>query len=151
VSSIGARAGADDAMRVDDLMTRSIVTVGHDATVVEAWNLMRTRQVRHLPVLDAERRLIGIVTDHDLRQVILERAVAEEPARLGPPLARLRVNEVMTWGVVTVPPDADLREAARIMRERKLGGLPVADGGRVVGLLTATDVIEALAAVFAGG
>jgi len=146
----GAEADADDAMRVDELMTRALVTIGHDATVVDAWTLMRTRQVRHLPVLDAERRLIGILTDHDLRQVILERAVGEEPARSAPPLAGLRVNEIMTWGVVMVRPDADVRDAARIMQERKLGALPVAEGGRVVGMLTATDVIEGLAAVPGG-
>lgn len=132
-------------MRVGDLMTRSLVTVGHDATLADAWSIMRTRQVRHLPVLDADRRLIGILTDHDLRQVILERYVQEEPAELARSLARLRVNEVMTWAVITVPPDADIRHAARIMRECKLGALPVADGGRVVGMLTATDVIQAVA------
>jgi len=134
-------------MRVEDLMTRSLVTVGHEATVADAWRLMRTQQVRHLPVLDAERRLIGIVTDHDLRQVILDRAAQEEAGQLRASLARLRVDEVMTWAVVTVRPDADLRDAARIMRERKLGALAVAEGGRVVGMLTATDIIQAVAAM----
>ncbi len=132
-------------MRVDELMTRSLVTVGHDATVAEAWSLMRRRQVRHLPVLDTDRRLIGIITDHDLRQLILDRSVQEEPDQLVQSLRRLRVNEVMTWAVITVPADADIRHAARIMRECRLGALPVADGGRVVGMLTATDVIQAVA------
>ena len=59
-------------------------------------------------------------------------------------LERLRVNEVMTWAVITVQPETELREAARIMYERKLGALPVAEGGRAVGMLTATDVIQAL-------
>jgi acetoin utilization protein AcuB len=130
-------------MRVSDLMTRPLVTVGHDATVADAWSIMRTRQVRHLPVLDADRRLIGILTDHDLRQVILERYVQEEPSELARSLARLRVNEIMTWAVITVSGDAEIRHAARIMHEHKLGALPVADGGRVVGMLTATDVIRA--------
>jgi acetoin utilization protein AcuB len=134
-------------MRVEDLMTRSVVTVGHDATVADAWRLMRTRQVRHLPVLDADRRLIGILTDHDLRQMILERSVQEEPDQLGRTLGRLRVNEVMTWAVVTVRPDADIRDAARIMHEKKLGALAVADGGRVVGMLTATDIIQVVAGI----
>ena len=134
-------------MRVEDLMSRSVVTIGHDATVAQAWNLMRTRQVRHLPVLDADRWLIGILTDRDLRQVILERSVQEEPAELARALARLRVNEVMTWGVITVRPETDIRQAARIMHERNLGALPVADGGRVVGMLTASDVIQAVAPI----
>jgi len=130
-------------MRVADLMAGSLVTIGHDATVADAWSIMRTRQVRHLPVLDADRRLIGMLTDHDLRLVILERCLQEEPGRLGHVLARLRVNEIMTWGVVTVDPEADIRDAARTMHDRKLGALPVADAGRVVGMLTATDVIRA--------
>jgi acetoin utilization protein AcuB len=131
-------------------MVRSLVTVAHDATLATAWTLMRTRQVRHLPVLDADRRLAGIVTDHDLRQVILDPSLQAEPGRLASTLERLRVNEVMTWGVVTVQPETELREAARIMYERKLGALPVTTGGRAVGMLTATDVIQALVSEVAG-
>lgn len=133
-------------MRVADLMAGSLVTIGHDATVADAWGIMRTRQVRHLPVLDADRRLIGMLTDHDLRLVILERCLQEEPGQLGHVLARLRVNEIMTWGVVTVAPEADIRDAARTMHDRKVGALPVANAGRVVGMLTATDVIRAFVA-----
>ena len=129
-------------MRVADLMATPLVTVGHDTTVADAWSIMRTRQVRHLPVLDADRRLIGMLTDHDLRLVILERCLQEEPGQLARTLARLRVNEIMTWAVITVSPDADIREAARIMHDRKLGALPVAEEGRVIGMLTATDVIR---------
>jgi CBS domain-containing protein len=132
--------------RVADLMTGPLVTLGHDASVAQAWGIMQARGVRHLPVLDADRRLIGILTDHDLRLVILARCLAEEPGALARSLARLRVDEIMTWAVVTIGPDADLRDAARLMHQRGLGALPVADGGRVVGMLTATDLIRALVA-----
>jgi acetoin utilization protein AcuB len=132
--------------RVADLMTGPLLTLGHDASVAQAWGIMQARGVRHLPVLDADRRLIGILTDHDLRLVILARCLEEEPGALARTLARLRVDEIMTWAVVTIGPDADLREAARLMHQRGLGALPVADGGRVVGMLTATDVIRALVA-----
>jgi acetoin utilization protein AcuB len=125
-------------------MTGPLVTIGHDATVADAWSIIRSRQVRHLPVLDSDRRLIGMVTDHDLRLVILERCLQEEPGRLAETLGRLRVNEIMTWAVITVRPDADIRDAARIMHDHKLGALAVADAGRVVGILTATDVIRAV-------
>ena len=130
--------------RVADLMTGPLVTLGHDASVARAWGIMQTHRVRHLPVLDADRRLIGMLTDHDVRLVILARCLEEEPGALARALARLRVDEVMTWAVITVAPDADVRDAARLMHERGLGALPVADGGRVVGMLTATDVIRAL-------
>jgi acetoin utilization protein AcuB len=108
---------------------------------------MRRRRVRHLPVLDADRRLIGMLTDHDLRQLILERVSREEPGELARTLARLRINEVMTWAVITVRPDSEIRDAARLMHEHKLGALPVADGGRIVGILTATGVIQAVAGI----
>jgi acetoin utilization protein AcuB len=131
-------------MRVADLMAGSLITVGHDATVADDWAIMQRRQVHHLPVLDAERRLIGMLTEHDLRLVILERCVREEPGQVASALAGLRVNEIMTWAVVTVGPDVDVRDAARIMHDRKLGALPVADEGRVIGVITATDVIRAV-------
>lgn len=125
-------------------MTGPLVTIGHDATVADAWSIIRSRQVRHLPVLDSDRRLIGMVTDHDLRLVILDRCLREEPGRLAEILGRLRVNEIMTWAVITVRPDADIRDAARIMHDHKLGALAVVADGRVVGILTATDVIQAV-------
>jgi acetoin utilization protein AcuB len=131
---------------VDDVMVRTLVAVGHNATLAAAWRLMRSERVRHLPVLDTERRLAGIVTDHDLRQVLLDPALLDEPGKLARTLERLRVNEIMTWAVVTVPPGTVLREAARIMHERKLGALVVAEHGGAVGMLTATDVIDALIA-----
>jgi acetoin utilization protein AcuB len=119
-------------------MSSPVLTVGHNATVADAWRLMRTRRIRHLPVVDAERRLVGMITDHDLRQAILEALGRGAQAPAG-----LRVNEIMSWGVITLAPDTDLLQAARIMHERSVGAVPVAEGGRVVGLLTATDVIEA--------
>lgn len=131
-------------MLVADLMTGPLVTIGHDATVADAWSIIRSRQVRHLPVLDSDRRLIGMVTDHDLRLVILERCLREEPGRLAEILGRLRVNEIMTWAVITVRPDADIRDAVRIMHDHKLGALAVVAADRVVGILTATDVIQAV-------
>jgi acetoin utilization protein AcuB len=125
-------------------MARGVVTVAHSTTAATAWALMRARGIRHLPVLDGERRLIGMVSDRDLWQAILACSVLTEPARLTRALRGLRVNEAMSWGVVTVSPDDELRRAARIMHERRLGALPVAEGGRVIGIVTATDVVHAL-------
>ena len=128
-------------------MREPVVTIGADTSVREATALMRERGIRHLPVLDARERLVGIVTDRDLRQVLLDAAlgrVADDPERLGD----LRVREVMTWGVVTVTPSTDLREAARVMREQRLGALPVVDAGaRVVGILTERDLLDVLQAL----
>jgi acetoin utilization protein AcuB len=136
---------------VAELMKRSLVTIGHRTPLEEAWRLMRTRGIRHLPVLDDERRLVGIVSDHDLHQAILERCLDEEPEGARAALRRLMVNEIMTWGVVAVSPETDLREAGRIMRDRRVGALAVAGEGRVVGMLTATDVLDRLLGASGGG
>ena len=134
-------------MPVRRWMRQPVVTIGADASVREATALMRERGIRHLPILDARARLVGIVTDRDLRQVLLDVVigrVAEDTERLGD----LRVREVMTWGVVTVTPSTDLREAARVMREQRFGALPVVDAGaRVVGILTERDLLDALQAL----
>jgi CBS domain-containing protein len=71
--------------------------------------------------------------------------------KLGEALKTLTVGEVMTRGVVTVRPSAEVREAARLMHERKIGGLPVVDGDRVVGMLTESDVLRALQSVLTEG
>jgi acetoin utilization protein AcuB len=125
-------------------MRTGVATVTPTTTVGDAARLMTRRRVRHLPVREPSGRLLGIVTDRDLRQVIFDAATR---ARLGHAVAgleRVPVREVMTWGVVTVRAEDDLRQAARLMRERKIGALPVVSRGRLVGMLTETDLLAAL-------
>jgi acetoin utilization protein AcuB len=127
-------------------MQRRVLTVRPDTRAAAAAALMRARRVRHLPVVEANRRLVGIVTDRDLRQVVFD---PELQARLGAslaPLGDVRVRDVMTWAVVAVGPGTDLREAARLMHEKRIGAVPVVEGGRLVGLLTETDVLAAFRA-----
>lgn len=140
-----------ETLRVRDCMTRRPTTIQADALVAGAADLMRSRRIRHLPVVDSDGRLIGIVTDRDLRQVIFDASIRE---RLGPAadaLRTLRVRDVMTWGVVSVRAGAELREAARIMGERKIGALPVVENDRVVGIITESDVLRALVDVLGEG
>jgi CBS domain-containing protein len=134
------------AMPVERWMRRPIVTIAVDTPVREAVTLMRERGIRHLPVLDAEGRLIGIVTDRDLRHVIFDVALGRvgDDSEDG---GDLPVREVMTWGVVTVAPTSDLRAAIGVMRERPLGAMPVVEAGRVVGILTERDLLDALQAL----
>ena len=134
------------AIAVERWMRRPVVTIGVDTRVGEAVRLMRERAIRHLPVLDADGRLIGIVTDRDLRHVIFDVALGRvsEDSEGGNDLA---VREVMTWGVVTVAPSVDLRAAIAVMRERRLGALPVIEAGHVVGILTERDLLDALQAL----
>jgi CBS domain-containing protein len=129
---------------VRDWMTRKPVVVRPDAPIAEAVDLLREHRIRHLPVVDVAGRLVGIVTDRDLRQVAFDPLIREAPDTAATALAALTVRELMTWGVLSVRQDSDLRAAARLMRERKIGALPVVDDGRVVGILTEIDVLAAI-------
>jgi acetoin utilization protein AcuB len=129
-------------MRVRDRMSRGVVTVHSDALVRGAIELMRRRRLRHLPVVDREGHLVGIVTDRDLRQVVFDPAIQDRLGRAAEALQGLTVRDVMTWGVVTVRPESEIRHAAWLMHEMKVGALPVVENGRVVGILTERDVVK---------
>jgi acetoin utilization protein AcuB len=130
-------------MPVERWMRQPVITVEPESRVADAVGLMRERAVRHLPVVDGAGRLTGIVTDRDLRQAVFDVALGRaEPASDSGALA---VRDVMSWGVVTVAPRTELREAIAVMRERRLGALPVVDAaGHVVGILTERDLLHAL-------
>jgi acetoin utilization protein AcuB len=123
-------------------MVRPAVTIRRDATAQAAWDVMRARRIRHLPVVSADDRLVGIVTDRDLRQV----PFAPDSSGQAMPAA-LRVERVMTAAVMSVRPETEVREAARLMHEQKIGALPVVEGERVVGMLTESDLLRALVEV----
>jgi acetoin utilization protein AcuB len=131
------------AMSVRDWMSRRVTTIRPDARLGEAARLMGTRKIRHLPVVDAAGRLVGIVTTRDLRQAVFAPAVQDHLEQLSGLLDGLVVRDVMTRGVVTVRAATPVRDAARLMHERRLGALPVVERDRLVGILTETDVLEA--------
>jgi acetoin utilization protein AcuB len=132
----------DDGMKVQDVMRQALVTTRLDAGVRDAAELMRTHQVRHLLLTDEHERLLGILTDRDLRHAaflpMLARHLAWEERRFRAP----RVQDVMTWPVVTIDPAAELVRAGLRMFERRIGSLP----GRLVGIITEHDVLEAFRA-----
>jgi CBS domain-containing protein len=123
--------------QVKDWMSRRPAMVPLQRTVGQVTALMRAQAIRHVLVMDGDR-LAGIVSNRDVRALVLE----GEPNLLpDSPITR-----AMTDGPVTVGPDALLTEAARAMLERKIGALPVVEEGRVLGILTRSDVLEALLA-----
>ena len=97
------------SLRVRDLMVRPLVTVEQDAGLGTAASLMRTRRL-HLPVLDPARRLVGILTDRDLRRALLDPALHEGPRQLPGTLERVKVRDVMTIGALAVRSEIDVRE-----------------------------------------
>ena len=124
---------------VEDSMTRGVVVLAPETTAGEALALCRERRIRHLPVL-REGELVGIVSDRDLRSAT---PALGDPGR-AEALRNLRVADVMTRDVVTTRPDAPIEEAANTMREGRIGCLPVVEDGVLAGILTSSDVMEAL-------
>ena len=136
-------------MRVRDRMTRAAATTHPEVPVTAAAELMRKRALRHLPVVDPRGRLVGIITDRDLRQAIFMPALRDRVPEVGERLQALTVSDIMTRTVVIVKPGARISEAARLMHERKIGALPVVERGRVVGIITETDILAAFEELFA--
>lgn len=132
-----------EPLPVNRWMRQPVVTIPWDAPAKHAAALLRDRSIRHLPVVDGGGRLVGIVTDRDLRQIVFDPSIQARLGALGDALESLTVREVMTWGVLTVTPRNDIREGARLMHERKIGALPVVEDGRVVGMLSEHDVLRA--------
>jgi acetoin utilization protein AcuB len=131
-------------MKVRQLMTTAPITVPASTTVVEAKALMARCHIRHLLIVE-DGRLLGIVTDRDIRLNLASPATSLSVWELNYLLARLTVDQIMTKAVITVDPQADARSAARLMLEHKIGGLPVVDGRRLVGIVTETDLVRAFA------
>jgi acetoin utilization protein AcuB len=139
--------------RVRDVMSPHPLTIDPEAPLETAVSAMRERRVRHLPVVDDQGRLIGIVTDRDLRSAMFGPAIADYLP--GTPQGRLQamvsglgevlVRHVMTWGVVTIGPEAPVAQAAAMMVTSRIGSLPVVEDKRLVGMVTEHDVLKALA------
>ena len=131
-------------MRVSELMSREVVTIGIHDTCDEALARMVGRKVRHLPVLGEDGKVRGVVTDRDLRHHLFApevfRQVGSRP--LTGVLRERPVREVMSAPAVCISAVADLEDAARLMRQYKIGSVPVLEGGRVVGVLTETDLLR---------
>jgi acetoin utilization protein AcuB len=133
-------------VKVREVMRQALVTVGPDTPTRLAAEIMRSRQVRHLLVTDEADRLIGILTDRDLRHSAFLPMLAPHLAWEERWLKAPRVRDVMTWDVATTDPDADLVRAGLLMFKRRVGSLAVIDQGRLVGILTERDLLEAFGA-----
>jgi acetoin utilization protein AcuB len=128
-------------MLVQDVMQTKLFTVTPETTLPEALRLTAQRGIRHLPVLDGDR-LVGILSDRDLKRAMASSATSLEVRELNYLLERLPVREFMTGAVITIGPMSPIEDAARLMILEKIGALPVTDGERLVGLVTETDVLR---------
>jgi CBS domain-containing protein len=130
-------------MKVRELMTSQLITVRPEVPVLEARQLMVQERIRHLLVTSEKAQLLGIVTDRDIRLNLPSKATSLSVWELNHLLSRLTVGSVMTSSVMTIAPDRDAAVAAQLMLDHKIGALPVIDEGRLVGIVTETDMLRA--------
>lgn len=131
-------------MLVGKRMTPNPITIPPDTSLAEAMEWMKQENVRRFPVVDKDRKLIGLVTHSDLLYASPSSATSLNVWEISYLLSQVTVKEVMTRDVLTVTEDVPLEEAARLMVENKIGSLPVIRDGLPVGIITESDIFRAL-------
>lgn len=132
-------------MHVRNYMTTKLSTVRFDKKMIAIRELMEWAHVRHVPVVDHEGGLVGILSHRDLLRASISNCVegaslAEERLQL----AAIPIKKVMRTDVVTIAPDASIQEAAALMLKKNVGALPVVERGRLVGILSEADLLRLL-------
>jgi CBS domain-containing protein len=130
-----------EGLRVRDVMTSDVTTLQRNDKLTLADDIMRLGRIRHLPVLDEDGRLAGIVTQRDLFRNALAKALGYGERAQRQLMDTLVVKEVMASDVITTTPDTPLSDAAHVLVERKIGCLPVVEAGRLVGIITEGDFV----------
>ena len=123
-------------------MTKRPITITEDTGIDKALELMHSEKVRRLPVLNKHGQIVGIVSELDLLKASPSPATSLSIYELPYLLSRIKMRDIMTKDVVTVTEDTPLEEAALIMAENKIGGLPVMRGDKLVGIITETDLFK---------
>lgn len=129
-------------MLVGKRMTPNPITVGPDFSIAEAMEMMTRENVRRFPVVDKDRKLVGIVTRTDLFHASPSSATSLSMWEISYLLGQIKVKEVMTKKVMTVTEDTTLEDAARLMVDNKIGSLPVVRDGSVSGIITESDIFR---------
>lgn len=129
-------------MLVKDRMTHPVITAHPDLSLPDAIKKLRTENIRRLPVVDRQGRLVGIVSERDLLHAAPSAATSLNIWEMHYLLGKVTLEQIMTRDVITIADDTPIEEAARIMVDRKIGGLPVIANGELVGIITETDLFK---------
>jgi acetoin utilization protein AcuB len=143
-------------MFIDQSMTRDVISVEKETSVLAAHHLMREHQIRHLPVVDADERLIGIVTDRDIRSAIpyelIKRPDTDEAEESRKRVEKMTVGDIMTTDVIKITPTDTIQDALLLVQMHKVGALPVVgEEGRLKGFLSVRDLLRAFVNVLGIG
>ncbi len=128
-----------------DLMSTNPITIGLDTPVRDAARLLYTLDFRHLPVIDEGGKLVGMLSDRDLRGVSVPYSTASEYLGSGQGALDVRVGDLMSGGVLAVRPEDEAADVVDLMLENKIGAVPVVEeAGNIVGIVSYVDVLRAL-------
>ena len=138
-------------MFIDKSMTREVIAINPETTIAEAAGLLARHRIRHLPVTASDGKLVGIVTDRDIRSAMPSSvATGEEAEKERERVAQRQVKDIMTTKVVTVSPMNTLEDALLLMQQTKVGGFPVVDAhGLLLGIISIRDLMRAFINVLA--
>lgn len=128
-------------MFVGERMSRPVISVSPDTPINDALAMFKKEHIRRAPVMK-DGKLVGIVSERDLLNASPSSATTLSVWEMNYLISKVKVKNVMTKKVITVSRDTPIEEAARIMADKKIGGLPVVDGERVVGMITETDLFK---------
>lgn len=133
-----------------EMIRRNPVTISPDASFSEAQNIIHKRGIRHLPVLDANHKIVGVVTDSDIRRAAPSDATSLSAHEVAYLLDKLKVSKFMTprEKLITIAPDTLIEEAIQLMRDHKIGCLPIVEGENLYGIFTETDALDHLVDIF---
>ena len=129
------------SMTVRDIMARDPTTLGRNDTLDLAEDIMNLGRIRHMPVVD-DGNVVGIVSQRDLFRSALVTALGFGRKAERNLIKTIKIKEIMTEHVITISADVSVKEAARVMIDKKIGCLPVVNGEKLVGLLTETDILR---------
>ncbi|MBZ2171021.1 CBS domain-containing protein [Nitratidesulfovibrio sp. SRB-5] len=132
-------------MLIREWMTKDVITVTPDTSMMKASKILKENRIRRLPVVDAEGRLIGIVSDRDIKEASPSKATTLDMHELYYLLSEIKVKDIMTRDPFTVRADDTVETVALNMIEKRIGGLPVIDdAGKLVGIISDSDVFKVL-------
>lgn len=135
-------------MIIERRMTRNPVTIGPDANVVEASDLMKKEKVHRLPVLDKDKRLVGVISEKDILFATPSPASSLSIHEMAYLLSKLTVKKIMSKNPVTIDKHTTVEEAARLMVDQDLSCLPVVDGDKLIGIVSKSDIFKMVLELF---
>ncbi|WP_462323416.1 CBS and ACT domain-containing protein [Desulfoplanes sp.] len=142
-------------MLIREWMSQDVITVTPDTSMMKASKILKEKNIRRLPVVDESGKMVGIVTDRDIKEASPSKATTLDVHELYYLLSEIKIRDIMTKNPFCVDANGTVEKAAVVMREKKVEGLPVVDDGdKVVGIITETDIFNVMidiTGVYQGG